>query len=187
MRQSALDNGINIASFQWVMQCLMRKERLPVDGHISYQVRHQRNTGELVWLKRSKKSKYERAFIQGISGSSTYTVGYLRQPYGPNNGITEDQFLHCDEINPTHPKLPKWVGASMQYSRESVRDYSTFTLHNKYYTIGDTCIMTDGRIGTISRLWQNANAELRMRWQLLSRYIDEENKEDNTGYFFTGK
>ena len=86
--------GIRVASFQWVMQCLMQRERLELDSHITFTVRA-RSVGEVVWLKRNKKSSFEPATIT-TSGSTQYKVHFLSDG-AAMNGVTEQQVLHCDE------------------------------------------------------------------------------------------
>ena len=86
--------GIRVASFQWVMQCLMQRERLELDSHITFTVRA-RSVGEVVWLKRNKKSHFEPATIT-TSGSTQYKVHFLSDG-AAMNGVTEQQVLHCDE------------------------------------------------------------------------------------------
>jgi hypothetical protein len=194
--------GIRVASFQWVMQCLMQRERLELDSHITFTVRA-RSVGEVVWLKRNKKSSFEPATIT-TSGSTQYKVHFLSDG-AAMNGVTEQQVLHCDESlhrgiggggsggssgssgssgsRGGHWQLPIWVGASSAVNNGMTSDleYGAFTLHQQEYSVGDTCLMVDGRVGTIERLFATSGGKdehaMRMRWRLLVP-VEEEGAEE---------
>jgi hypothetical protein len=167
MRQAACALGIPVASFDWVMQCLMQKERLELEMHISYTV-SARISKERIWVKRGRKEGFENAEVL-TSDSGKYKVKYQDGGYSV---VTEEQVLHPDE--PTRPPHigALFVGAS-HVTDAALRsgtdlDYASVSLHRKNFNLGDTCVMTDGRVGTIERLFARED-QMRMRWRLLQK------------------
>ena len=171
MRQSARVLGLRVASFDWVMQCLMQKEQLALDGHVSFVI-GERNVSERIWVKRKKKKVFERAVVL-TSSNSQYKVNFED---GATTICTEEQLLHPNEPRPKHVKA-MFIGAS-HASEETLRrggdlEYAAVSMSGKTFSVADTCITTDNRVGIIERLF-SSDGNMRMRWRLLHQVNDTE-------------
>tara|TARA_B100000780_G_scaffold80697_1_gene54961 strand:- start:143 stop:1474 length:1332 start_codon:yes stop_codon:yes gene_type:complete len=179
IRPSIRNFGLDIATFDWVFQCLLQKDRIGVHTHVSFTV-GERNVSEKIWVKKNNNNidaSFERATVM-TSDNGQYKVTFED---GSDAVLPESHILHPNETRPDNVNA-LFAGPS-HASEDAIRrggdlEYATVTLYEKNYNLGDTCMMRDGRIGTIERLFASEGKE-RMRWRLLRRGEDDEEEEEN--------